>query len=111
MRFLACTRISHSHHETHLMGLNLVWRAISFTDSSHLFSSSTEYFSLHRCLFVFSAGLRSCRKNETAPAPELLLFINMAPAQAPQLMVFMRITPAPQLFFFKVAPASACVRF
>jgi len=44
------------------------------------------------------AGLRSRRKNDTAPAPELFLFMNMVPAPAAELLVS-GIQPGRSLFY------------
>jgi len=56
--------------------------------------------------------LRRCRRNDTAPAPELFVSMNMAPAPDPEFLVFMSVTPAPELSFFMAPdPAPASVRF
>jgi len=53
-------------------------------------------------------GLRSRRKNGTAPGSGALHFISMAPA--PELLFFMSVAPA-FFFFMTPAPAPASVRF
>jgi len=70
----------------------------------------TEFLKAHPTTFpLLWPRLRSRRKNDTAPAPELLCFMNMAPA--PELLVFMSVVPAPELSFFMApapSPDSAC---
>ena len=51
--------------------------------------------------YCLLAGLRSRRKNDTTPATELFLFMNMAPALAPELLVFISVAPALELSFFR----------
>jgi len=48
------------------------------------------------------AWLRNRRKNETAPAPELFLFMKMALDPVQELLIFMNIAPAPEISFFTI---------
>ena len=59
---------------------------------------------------VDCSWLRSRRKNDTAPPPELLTFMSVPLAS--ELLVFITVVPAPEVSFFMTqAPSPASVRF
>ena len=50
------------------------------------------------------SGLRSRRKNDTAPPPELLVVMSVP--LAPELLVFITVVPAPEVSFFMTQASS-----
>ena len=71
-------------------------------------NQNIQFFKYIRCEHHPISQLLRPHNYETAAAPELFLFMNMALAPALELLVFMSIAPLPELFF---EMALAIVRF